>query len=107
MIDSDLVYGDLVRRIVRASNPYRVILFGSRGRGDNRPESDVDILVVKDTPEPRHRRARTLYRAVASLPLNVEIIVYTPAEIADWREVPQAFVTTAVREGRVLYGRPA
>jgi len=29
--------------------------------------------------------------------------VYRPEEIEEWRNVPRAFVTTAVREGCVLY----
>lgn len=34
------------------------------------------------------------------------MVVYTPSEVEEWREVPQAFVTTAIREGRVLYENP-
>ena len=33
----------------------------------------------------------------------MDILVYTPEEVEDWSAVPQAFVTTAVREGTILY----
>jgi predicted nucleotidyltransferase len=44
----------IVRRIVEAVHPLRIILFGSRARGDARPDSDLDLLVVM--PEGTHRR---------------------------------------------------
>jgi predicted nucleotidyltransferase len=98
---------EIVRRIVAVSNPDRIVLFGSRSRHDNRPESDYDILVVKSTTEPRHCRARSLYRAIANLPVEVDLLVYTPEEVNDWRDVPLAFITTAMNEGTVLYERAA
>jgi len=41
--------------------------------------------------------------ALANLP--VEVMVYTPEELEEWSEVPQAFVTTAEREGTTTYER--
>jgi len=97
---------DIVRRIVEAAQPEKIILFGSRARGDARPNSDFDVLVIKQTDEPRYRRSVPLYVALADLPVEVEVIVYTPDEVEEWSEVPQAFVTTAVREGTTIYERP-
>jgi len=93
----------IVARIVEQAQPERVILFGSRAREDARSNSDFDILVIKESDEPRHRRAVGLYEALANLPAEVDVLVYTPQEVWEWSAVPQAFVTTAVREGRVLY----
>ncbi len=44
--ESDL-HREIVRRIVEVTDPDKVIVFGSRARGDRRPNSDVDILVVQ------------------------------------------------------------
>lgn len=103
-LNDDLV-GDIVRRIVDTAQPEKVILFGSRARGDARPDSDFDVLVIKQSNEPRHRRSVPLYVALADLPVEVEVMVYTPEEVEEWSEVPQAFVTTAVREGTTIYER--
>ena len=99
----DILMAEIVRRIVAASHPQKVILFGSRARGDARPESDIDLLVVADDPQPRSRRASRLYGALSDILIPMDILVYRADEIAEWRNVPQAFVTTAVREGTVLY----
>jgi predicted nucleotidyltransferase len=103
-LNDDLVR-DIVRRIVDTAQPEKVILFGSRSRGDARPKSDFDVLVIKESDEPRHRRSAPLYAALADLPVEVEVMVYTPQEVEEWSEVPQAFVTTAVREGTTIYER--
>jgi predicted nucleotidyltransferase len=97
----------IVRRIVETAQPDKIILFGSRARGDARPNSDFDVLVIKESSEPRYRRSVPLYVALADVPAEVEVVVYTPEEIDEWRQVSQAFVTTAVREGTTIYERPS
>jgi len=99
--------GEMIARIREAVDPDRIVLFGSRARGQARPESDFDLLIIKESDQPRHRRAASLYTKLADLPVEVEIVVYTPDEVEDWSQVPQAFVTTALREGKVLYERAA
>ena len=94
---------EIVRRLVSTAQPEKVILFGSHARGDARAESDIDLLVVADSPQPRHRRAVALYGALSDIPLGMDIVVYRPEEILSWSQVPQAFITTAVREGTTLY----
>ena len=99
------ILNEIIRRVVRTAQPERVILFGSRARGNARPNSDYDLLVVNRSPEPRYKRSIPIYVALADLPVEVEVTVYTPEEIEEWSEVPQAFVTTALREGKELYER--
>ncbi len=102
---SDDLIGEIVRRIVDTAQPEKIILFGSRARGDARPNSDFDVLVIKQSTEPSYRRDAPLYVALAGLPVEVEVLVYTPEEVAEWAQVPQAFVTTATREGKTIYER--
>ena len=110
MIEVDAsVMQEIVRRIVEVMHPEKIILFGSRSRGDARHGSDIDILVIADSKEPRYRRAAPLYGALSDILCPMDILVYSPDEVKEWSEVRQAFVTTAIREGEVLYekqGRP-
>jgi len=99
----NILMNEIVRRIVVTARPEKVILFGSRARGDARLDSDIDLLVVAYDPQPRSRRASVLYGVLSDILIPMDILVYRPEEIEEWRNVPQAFVTTAVREGSILY----
>lgn len=99
----DPLLSEIVRRIVHEAHPQSVILFGSRARGDYRQDSDIDLLVVTEDTRPRALRASALYGALSDILIPMDILVYRPEEIEEWKNVPQAFVTTAIREGSVLY----
>lgn len=97
--------GEIVGRILRAGSPYRIVLFGSRVRGDARPDSDLDLLIIEDSNLPRYRRAPPYLRALVGTFPAKDVVVWTPAEVEAWRNVPNAFITTALREGQTLYER--
>jgi predicted nucleotidyltransferase len=105
MSNSDPLLAEVVARIRDAVQPERVILFGSRARDEAHVESDYDFLIIKESDQPRYRRSGPLYTALADLPVEVELVVYTPEEVQEWSAVPEAFVSTALREGLVLYER--
>lgn len=101
-VDANLIE-EIVRRIVDAVHPRKIVLFGSRGRGDERAGSDLDLLVISESPEPRYRRSAPIYGLLSDILVPMDILVYRPEEVEEWSEVRQAFVTTAIREGKVLY----
>ena len=96
---------EMVRRIVDAVNPAKIILFGSYAYGTPHKDSDVDILVILETDTPRHKRPGQINRALAGLLIPKDILVYTPAEIEDWKDIPEAFVTQVVKKGIVVYDK--
>jgi predicted nucleotidyltransferase len=104
-VDAQLLQ-DVVRRIVDAAHPEKIVLFGSHARGAARPDSDLDVLVIADSREPRYRRSAPLYGALSDVLVPMDIIVYTRSEVEEWQDVPQAFVATVIREGKVLYEKP-
>jgi predicted nucleotidyltransferase len=93
----------IVSRIVSLAQPEKIILFGSRTRGTARPDSDIDLLVIARSKQPRYRRAAPIYGVLSDILAPMDILVYDPQEVEEWSTVPQAFVTTAVRQGTVLY----
>ncbi len=96
---------EMVRRILAAGNPQAIVLFGSRARGDARPDSDYDLLLIERSDQPRYRRAARYRRALLGLAPSKDILVWTPEEVAEWRAAPNAFITAALSEGVILYER--
>ena len=104
MISSDKIK-EIADKIVNVIHPEKIILFGSYAYGKPTENSDLDILViVRDSSEPRHRRARTIRKNLWELPvIPKDIIVYTEGEIEEWINVKEAFITRVVKKGKVLY----
>jgi predicted nucleotidyltransferase len=101
-IDNILI-NKIVNRIVDTVHPEKIVLFGSHARGTQKQGSDIDLLVIANSTEPRYRRSSPLYGALSDIMVPMDILVYSPEEIQEWSQVRQAFVTTALREGEVLY----
>ncbi len=101
-VDDNLLQ-EVVRRIVQSVNPQKIILFGSYAYGKPHKGSDLDILVVMDSNLPRYKRSVPIYRVLADLLIPMDILVYTPQEIEAWKDVPQAFITSIVKKGRIIY----
>lgn len=100
---TDEILREVVRRIVEAVDPDKVILFGSYAYGRPHQASDLDLLVIMPSDKPRWQRSIPVYNALRGLLVPKDVVVYTPEEVEEWSEVPQAFITTAVRKGTVLY----
>jgi predicted nucleotidyltransferase len=94
---------EMVVRLVEHFHPQRLILFGSRARGDEKEGSDFDLLIIAPSNEPRWRRTVPAYRLLAGLGVPKDIVWWTPEEVAAWREVKSHFIYTALKEGKVLY----
>lgn len=74
-MEDDLLLREIVGRIRKVMTPERIILFGSRARGQGRNISDYDLLVIQESDKPRYRRSVPLYPALADLPAEVDILV--------------------------------
>ena len=89
---------------LRAWGADRVVLYGSYARGDFHKDSDVDLLIVKNTEERFIDRIASAL-AVTGARIPVEPIVYTPAELEQMRARRSGLLAETEREGKVLYER--
>ena len=104
-MDDDDIILDMTQRIVRKFDPVAVILFGSRARGDNRPDSDVDLVVVLDHIDDVRSSRVAIGSELAHARLPKDIIVATPSEVAKADQTYGTALRAALREGRTLYRR--
>ena len=106
---TDTLIDGMVQAIVDEVDPEQVILFGSRGRGDERKDSDVDLVVVEAEPfgpkRSRHKEMVRLYHAVAGFPVAADVLVYSREDVDYWRDSLNHVLARALREGKVLYER--
>jgi predicted nucleotidyltransferase len=90
------------RRIGEEFGAEKVILFGSRARGNAGPDSDVDILVIMsleargvDTSIEMRMRLRPRF--------PVDILVRTPEKVRERIEMGDTFIRGILEQGKVLY----
>jgi len=94
---------ELVRRIVDAVHPLRIILFGSAARGEMGPDSDLDVLVVM--PDGAHWRetGQLIYRHLLGLGFATDVVVVTQSDIERYVSNPYMIISPALDEGKELY----
>jgi len=97
----------IAQRLIESYQPQQIILFGSMAYGEPSDDSDIDLLVVKETAEsPLERRLR-VRRLVADPRRRIPFspLVLTPDELARRLAAGDAFYQEIVRRGKVLYAR--
>ena len=97
---------EIVRRIVERFRPQRIVMFGSRARGDTRPDSDLDLMVEMETDDPPAERVRTIDALFGLRRWAMDLVVYTPEEVEQQRQYRNALIRVIESEGRVLYEQP-
>jgi len=96
----------IVDRIVRYRQPKRVILFGSRGRGNAREDSDVDLCVLYERLGQKNVDVmEELYLDLfGHMPHPVDLVVYEEASFLDRSKHPNSFESIIESEGITIYG---
>jgi predicted nucleotidyltransferase len=91
-------------RIVGTVHPDKIIIFGSYAYGKPTKDSDLDLLVIMPSDEPMHRRVLPIRKLLRDFHVPKDIIVYTPDEVEKWKNVTNAFITSILKKGKVIYG---
>ncbi len=93
----------MVQPIVERFHPLRVVLFGSHARGEARPDSDVDLLVVLAEVGNRREAAIATRQLLKDIPVAKDIVVASAEELVARGDIPGTVLSTAGRQGIVLH----
>jgi predicted nucleotidyltransferase len=94
---------DIVDRLREATPPdSKIVLFGSRARSEQRPNSDVDVLVIEPSVDDPMRESVRLRRSLRGLRVPVDVVVLGRANADRQASVRGTLIETALREGTVL-----
>ena len=97
----------MCQAVVDAVHPEKVVLFGSYARGDFTANSDVDLLIIEREPFDRRSRRKELAKirqALAGFAVPKDLLLFTPEEVAEWRDATNHVIACALREGKVMHG---
>jgi predicted nucleotidyltransferase len=92
----------VVEQIVEKFKPQKIVLFGSYARGNPRPESDVDLLVVMKTSDKKINQSLEIRRHLDVM-FGLDLVVYTSKRLKERVDMGDWFLRDVLKEGKVLY----
>lgn len=95
----------LVERLKEHYQPIKIILYGSYAYGKPHKDSDIDLLIIKDTPARPVDRRIEVRRLVSDLRKKVPFssLVVTPEELANRLKIGDDFFIEITSRGKVVY----
>ncbi len=103
---TDILINYIVDKIVSSIQPEKILLFGSYARGDSDKNSDLDLLVIKDSQQKNREIRREIDRLLTGRRFSIDILVRKPAEVAENLKDRNPFYLHHIfKDGKVLYER--
>lgn len=96
---------ELVKKTFENLDCEKIILFGSRARGDFRERSDYDILVIVKvflTIKEKMKLTGLLRKELAKIGIDADIIIKSQDELDYYKEKIGSVVKSALKEGVAL-----
>lgn len=96
---------EVVQIIIDKTQPNKIILFGSYAHGNPTADSDLDLLVIKESDLRRDKRAMEIDKLFADRLFPLDIIVYTPQEVQQCLDIEGSFVGDILECGEIVYDK--
>ena len=96
----------IARHIAKQYDPEQIILFGSHAYGKPTAWSDVDLLVVMETPKGKEfEKALEIRKTIPELTFGLDLIVRSRKAIEVRKKLGDWFLVDVTEKGKVLYER--
>jgi len=96
---------EIIAQIIEVYQPEKIILFGSYANGTAKESSDLDLLLVKRTNEIPFDRVTKVRKSLRGFLFPMDILVYTPEEIENFKGSKFSFVSQVLKSGKIIYER--
>jgi len=93
----------IVKRICEIAHPEKIIVFGSVSRGDDLPESYLDILIIKSGNYDPISLTGDIYVHLHGIKQAVDIVLCSPEDIEKSMFDCYSVISPAIKEGKVVY----
>lgn len=104
-LEAENLIQSLLQKLLAQYQPQKVILYGSYAYGNPHPNSDIDLLIIKDTSERFIDRWTAVQHLLSDSTRRVPIepLVLTPHEVEHRLRRGDQFVAEIFRKGKLLY----
>ncbi len=93
------------QKIVENYSPDKIILFGSYAKGNYNDDSDLDLIIIKSSSLPKHKRGIEVRRLFYRQLIPIDLKIYTPEEFENELGNRYSFLHTAIADSKILYDR--
>ena len=93
---------EIVQKVIEEAVPEKIILFGSRAKGEQTKESDYDICVLKKGVLHKRKLAQGIYLAL-DVNAPVDVIVETLERFNELKNNPFLVYYDIAKYGRVVH----
>jgi len=86
-------------------NPEKIILFGSHAWGKPRKDSDIDLLIIKETKESHYKRIPEARKYLRNINEAFDILIMRPDEVEKRLKLGDFFIKNIINQGKILYAQ--
>ncbi len=95
----------VVKKIISAYKPEKIILFGYYAYGNPHDDSDIDLVIIKDTNQTSMQRWLTINEILKDYQdISISPFIYTPKEFQHRLELRDFFILNILKKGKVYHG---
>lgn len=94
---------EAAKKIAKGVKPHKIILFGSSAAQTISKGCDIDLLIIKPSDQRRDERDQEVRKLLSDIIYPMDIFVYTPEEVAKYKDLPGSFIGKIMRTGKTLY----
>ncbi|MBU0573259.1 MAG: nucleotidyltransferase domain-containing protein [Candidatus Margulisbacteria bacterium] len=101
-IDAALIK-TVTQKITDKFKPQKIILFGSNASGSPNQDSDLDLFIIMPSSLRRDERSREVSNLLGDRLFPLDVLVYTPDEIASSLKRGNSFIKEILEKGKILH----